>query len=378
MRARRDDPQRAPERDHGEHTLRVHEGVVVGLHQDDVFVELGPRMQGVISRRKFERPPEVGEVYEFTLGGQEESLWALSLREEASLSSWEEMEVGSLVNAHAVRRRPEGLELKIGPLHAFMPKSHTGIPRGDDFGVLVGRTFTCEVLEVDAEKQRVLLSRKLVLQRERDNEHQKLVHALKPGAVVQGRVVRIEAYGAFVSFGAGLQGLLHVSNLSHERVEHPSELLEKGQHLAVKVLHLRDHGKRIGLGLKQMSESPWKSFARGHGEGDVVSGQVKRLMPFGAFVSVVPGIEGLLHRAETGLPPDRPLREHLTVGSELSVRICELDAARERLALSLLFPDGARIDPDEAANRREMTAPPAGGAALGTSLGDLLRRALDS
>ena len=125
MRSRRDErAARPPDPEgHGEHTLRVHVGTIVGIFGDDVFVELGPRMQGVISRRKFAEPPQVGDEHEFTLRGQEESLWALSLREERSLSSWEEMRAGSLVDGHVVRRRPEGLELKVGPLHAFMPRS---------------------------------------------------------------------------------------------------------------------------------------------------------------------------------------------------------------------------------------------------------------
>jgi ribosomal protein S1 len=139
------------------------------------------------------------------------------------------MEVGSLVHARATRADRDGLELKIGPLHAFMPKSHTGLPRDQRADVLVGKTMTCEVIEVDRERQRVVLSRKLVAQRERDNERQRAVGSLAPGQVVHGRVTRVEPYGAFVAFGQGLEGLVHVSNLAYARVAHPRELVRVGQ-----------------------------------------------------------------------------------------------------------------------------------------------------
>ena len=243
---------------HGPDTLRVLQGTVVGLNGDDVFVELGPRMQGVISRRQFDEPPAVGEVYDFTLHDQEDGLWVLSLADVGSLSSWEEMERGSLVQARAIRTRPGGLELKIGPLHAFLPTSQTGLARGEE-QQLVGRNVTCEVIEVDAERQRVVVSRKLVLQRERESSRQRAVDALKPGQVIQGRVTRLEPYGAFVRFGRGLEGMIHVSNLSHERVEDPAELLKLGETVDAKVLYIKQGGKRIALGLKQMDESPGSS-----------------------------------------------------------------------------------------------------------------------
>src|SRR5690348_14085067 len=119
------------DKDHGAHTLKVWKGLIVGVYGDDVFVELGPRMQGVISVREFELLPRIGESYEFTLRGREDGLWALARRERESLATWEDMERGSLVHARAVHANPDGLELKIGPLHAFMPKSHTGLARDE-------------------------------------------------------------------------------------------------------------------------------------------------------------------------------------------------------------------------------------------------------
>jgi ribosomal protein S1 len=361
-------------KDHGPHTLKVWRGTVVGVYGDDVFVELGPRMQGVISLRQFELRPRIGDEFDFTLRGREEGLWALARRENASLSTWEDMEKGSLVHARATRADRDGLELKIGPLHAFMPKSHTGLPRDQRPDVLVGKTMTCEVIEVDRERQRVILSRKVVAQRERDNERQREVGALSLGQVVHGRVTRIEPYGAFVTFGHGLEGLIHVSNLAYERVEHPGRVVQLGEPVSAKVLAIRDGGKRVALGLKQMSASPWLGAASRLPAGAIVEGTVKRVLPFGAFVSVLPGVEGLVHNSQADLRGHEDLRVQLAPGERISVRVLALDLAQERLSLSLLHGDGRPVERDEAAAHQSYRERANGANGIGTTLGKLLRR----
>lgn len=364
---------------HGQHTLRVWRGTIVGIHKDDVFVELGPRMQGVLSLRRFETPPAPGEQHDFTLLGMEAGLWALARVEEGLVASWQTMEVASWVQARATGTNPGGLELKIGPLHAFMPKSETGLERSESPRVLVGKTLTCEVLEIDRERQRVLVSRKRVLQKQRTSERTRETGRLAPGMVIQGRVHRLEAFGAFVRFGSGLEGLIHVSNLSDERVEHPSQVLTEGQLVEAKVLTIRRGGKRIGLGLKQMHESPWKALERTHFPGQIVAGQVTRAHDFGVFVRIAPGIEGLLSNSATGFPPGRPARQILRLGQELVCRLVELDVEAERLALSLLHPDGSRVQPEELLSPEARAALQANGSGTDgatTSLGRLLDRAL--
>ena len=360
------------ERDHGPHTLRVWRGTIVGCFGDDVFVELSPRMQGVISRRQFDPPAREGEQYDFTLRGQEDGLWALARVEDLPLVSWDRMEVGSILRARVTGQNHGGLELKIGQLHAFMPRSHCGLPRGADLRGLAGQELPCQVTEVDRERQRVLVSRKLLLERERQDEHQRAIHGLRPGQVVRGRVTRLEPYGAFVAFGAGLEGLIHVSNLSYDPVAHPSELLVLGESVEARVLTIRREGKRIGLGLKQMQESPWKSFARVHYEGEIAEGTVTRAADFGVFVRLERGIEGLLPNSESGLPPPTPARAALRPGQTLAVRIVAFDAERERLTLSRRHPSGAVIRADEAAGLRHLEAnrpsPPWSGTTLASAL----------
>ncbi len=366
---------------HGAHTLRILTGEIIGKSGDDVFVELGPRMQGVISVRRFENEPEIGEKYEFKLHGQEESLWALSLAETASLACWREMEAGSLVQARAIRCKPGGLELKVGPLHAFMPRSQTGLPRGERLDVLVGRNFLCEVLEVDPERQRVFLSRKLVLQRERGDEHQREVGHLKPGQVIQGRVVRIEEYGVFLRFGRGLEGLIHVSNLAHERVGHPSEMVRKGDSLSAKILTIKNQGRRISLGVKQMDGDPWSDVEKRFFADQVVEGCVTRIQEFGAFVTIARGVEGLLPRSQADVPENRSMREHLRVGERLALRIHFLEPEEQRLTLSRVHRDGSRIAAEEAIDRSELDEyePKRGSeGVLRSSLESAFRKALES
>jgi ribosomal protein S1 len=354
MRARPGDDR--PAGGHGPHTLRVWRGTIVGVFGDDVFVELGPRMQGVISRRQLAQAPLIGDELDVTLRGREEELWALALSESRPIATWERLEPGSLVHARVIRLAPGGLEVKIGPLHAFMPKSHTGIARDEVPGILVGKTLTCEVIEVDPERQRVLVSRKLVLQRERASERQREVDALKEGDVVQGRVTRIERYGAFVAFGHGMEGLVHVSDLAHARVEHPGDIIKEGDVLDLKVLYVKKGGKRIGLGLKQMTASPWESVERHHYVDQLVEGVVTRVVDYGAFVEILPGVEGLVHASRAGLVDRRSMRSMLSPGARVSVRIEELDAPARRMSLSLLHRNGARITPEEAASARAFAA----------------------
>lgn len=330
----------------GEHTLRVQEGTVVGVYGPDVFVELGPRAQGVIALDRFAERPELGSRHRFTLRGREDDLWALSLVAEGTLASWRTAEVGALVQARFVRATHGGLEAKVGPLHGFVPKSHTGLDRTRKPDELVGRILTCEVLEVDHERQRVLLSRKLVERRERADTRHRAVGALQVGARVQGRVTRVERYGAFVAFGRGLEGLVHVSNLAWERVPDAREVLAKGSTVDCRILAVRAKGKKIALGIKQLEPSPWEALEPRDWIERVVRGSVLDRARFGLFVRVAPGLVGLVHASETGLPRAE-LERGADVGDEVTVRVVAVEPERERMSLSLVARDGRRLGPED-------------------------------
>lgn len=337
----------------GAHTLRVMRGAIVGIDGRDVFVELSPRQQGVIRRDRFAADPALGETFEFTLRGQEQGLWVLELKESLPSLRWETIEVGEVVEARALAVNPGGLELKLGPLHAFMPKAESGLSRREDPRLLLGQQLLCEVLDVDPARQRVLLSRKRVLQAARESRRRRSALALRPGAVLPGRVVRLESFGAIVRLDGELEGLLHISNIHREAPEHPGQLLNLGQRLEVVVLAVRQGGKRIALGLKQLEPSPWKAFAAAYPLGSLVAAQVERCAPFGAFVRVLEPqgdewlagpIEGLVHRSECALPEGLHPRQALARNTRLCLRVLSVDPERERLSLSRTDPAGRLLD----------------------------------
>jgi ribosomal protein S1 len=198
---------------------RLWRGVVVGVHGKDVFVELGPRMQGVCAASEFSEPPQKGERFEFSLRGREDELWMLSRREALQLATWREIEVGAVIKGVVKAVNTGGLELAIGPVTAFMPASLVDVGRVEDLSIFLGQPMLCEVLELDRVKKRVLVSRRAVLEKEQTAARAEAVRSLEPGSKVKGRVTRIEPFGAFVQIGPGLEGLVHVSNISRSRVE---------------------------------------------------------------------------------------------------------------------------------------------------------------
>ena len=346
-------------------------------------------MQGVISFRQLPSPPLLGDEYELILGGKEESLWALSLVDEGTLSAWQEMEPGSIVLARAMRVVEGGMQLKIGQLHAFMPRSQTGLARGQKPTTLIGKQLRCEVLEVDPERQRVVVSRRAVMKRERAGATRGNLDRLQPGQVIHGRVSRVEPFGVFVTFGRGHEGMVHISNVSHDRIEDLEDHFAIGELIEAKILHLRRGGKRIGLGIKQLDEDPWQAIERESFEGDLTRGTVVRTTTMAAIVRIRPGIDALLPYSES-TPRRKGPAPALKVGQELFLRITELDPRAERAVVSRLHPSGAPIcatDLDEVRDYRLMgqdrqfladhsKTSPRSGSQLGTNLGAILSKAL--
>lgn len=375
------------DRDRGAHTLEVFKGTIVGIYGDDVFVELGPRKEGLIPKYAFVQPPAVGEEYEFTLRGREDSLWMLNLIDERTLEQWEDLEEGSLITARVLTKTHDGYQLKVGPLHAYMPFSKSGVRKSRERGKLLGRSIVVEVLTVDADKQRAVVSRKAVLKMQKAGQSP---DAIVPGQTIQGRVARIEPYGVFLKIGRGREGLCHISNMSVERIAHPSDVVKLGEVIEARVLHVRAGGKRIGLGLKQLHESPWARVEREHWEGQIVPIEIMRTGTFGAVARLFPGLEGIVPISEcAGLKP----RQGLAAGDRRSARILELDPDEERIAFSLQHPGGGVIAPDEAEMiaqfellrdlpeiqrvvkpDSEISAPKTGAL---TNVGELLRRAFE-
>lgn len=357
-------------------------GTVTGLSGSDAIVELSPRMQGILPASEFEAPgPVIGKSYEFGLRGQEEDgLWRLSLSEAKALAAWQDIAVGARVEAKVSGVNTGGLELRIGPIAAFMPASHVSLERVEDLSGELGKKLVCEVLEVDRERGRVLLSRRAVLAAEREAARSESLGSLKVGQTVTGKVTRVEPFGAFVAISPGVEGLLHVSNLSHQRVENAGDVVQPGQELQVQILSIAEGGRRIGLGRKQLEADPWQETAARLAPNTVLPAKVTRLMEFGAFCQLAPGVEGLLHISQLRSGPDRVRhpREVLSAGQELTVRVLSVEPATKRIALSRLDERGAVLGSSDSVESgeidrvlRESNARP-----MGTNLGNLFKKAL--
>jgi small subunit ribosomal protein S1 len=361
----------------GERDTHLKRGTIVGISGDDVFVELGPRMQGVVSRREFDETPAVGAAFDFTLHGREDDLWKLSRRAAQELTADDDIEPGSLVKARVTGQNTGGLELKVGSSPAFMPASQVALRHEDNLSVYLGQTLVCLVLEVDRERRRVLLSRRAVLEKERESELSDALGKLASGQVVKGKVVRIEPFGAFVNLGGGIEGMVHVSNLSRRRVESPGEIVTLGQEVEAKILEIKENGKRISLSMKELEPDPWVEVGARFGADMVVTGRVTRLMEFGAFVELAPGIEGLIHVSQLGKERVRRPSDVVKVGQDVSVRIVAVEPGRQRISLSRLDSRGAVLGSDEAvdssvideAMQKNVSKP------IGTNLGNLFKSA---
>lgn len=369
-----------PEGESASGNSKLPKGTVTAVDGQQVFVELGPRTQGVASIDEFDEAPAVGQVYEFSLVSIQDNLWTLSRKEARTLATWQNLEKGRQVKATVIGVNSGGLEMKVGPVAAFMPASEVSTNRIEDFTPLVGETWVCEVMEVIKRRKRVVISRKAVLMRERRESRGRTIETLKEGQVVRGKVEKVEPFGAFVDIGGGVTGLLHVSNLSHTRVEDPNTVLTAGQDVEVQILEIKNGGKRIGLGMKQLQADPWEAARERYRPGTVVKGKVVRIADFGAFVELETGIEGLLHMSQ--LSPDRVNRvqDVVNMGDEVTVRVQSFEMKTRRVSLSRLSERGHLIGSDEDLGGDEIkkylhksTDAPSGG----TNLGALLRAAME-
>jgi small subunit ribosomal protein S1 len=237
-----------------------------------------------------------------------------------------------------------GLILDLG-VRGFLPASLVDIRRVQDLDEYMGQELRCKVIELNRSRNNVVLSRRAVLEDERKEMRQAILDKLNPGDVVEGTISNIVDFGAFVDLD-GMDGLIHISELSWSHVNHPSEVLEIGQKVDVKVLDIDRERQRISLGLKQTQTDPWQQVLESYNEGDIVAGKVTKVVTFGAFVEILPGVEGLVHISELAQHHVENPREVVSQGDTVNVRILEVDAERRRLSLSLKrVDDGMPLQP---------------------------------
>ena len=322
-------------------------GVVVKVDKDEVLLDIGFKSEGVIPARELSIRNDVdpGEIVE--LGEEIEALvlqkedkegrLVLSKKRAQYERAWgtiEEIKAAEgVVKGPVIEVVKGGLILDIG-LRGFLPASLVELRRVRDLQPYVGRVLEAKIIELDKNRNNVVLSRRAWLEETQKEQREEFLANLKPGETRKGTVSSVVNFGAFVDLG-GMDGLVHVSELSWKHVDHPSSVVNVGDEVEVQVLDVDYDKERISLSLKATQQDPWQEFATGHQVGELVYGRVTKLVPFGAFVQVGEGIEGLVHISEMSEHHVDLPEQVVTPGEELWVKIIDLDLQRRRISLSI-------------------------------------------
>jgi len=287
--------------------------------------------------------------------------------------AWTELEqkmaTGEIIEAPVKEIVKGGLVVDAG-LRGFIPASMVERHFVEDFSGYLGKTLRLKVVEMDKEKNKVILSHKAVLEEEAKQQKQSVLENLQPGQVLDGTVQRLTDFGVFVDIG-GVDGLVHVSELAWNRVEKPSDVVKEGDKVKVKVLKVDKENERISLSIKETQPGPWAEAGEKFKKGDVVTGTVKRLVSFGVFVELAPGIEGLVHISQLANKHVNTPSEVVKEGQEVQVKILDVLPEEQRISLSMRALNEERPEPKERPNRREEQSYTQENQPLGVTLGDL-------
>ena len=332
--------EKRPARRSGGGGSEIQAGTVLAIQDDTILVELSPKAQGILPVKQFEDEPvpAEGDVVEFTVEGYNdgEGLWMLSRQGAILAATWETIEVGREVEGRVTGHNKGGLELTVNGIDAFMPVSQIERFGGvEDMSQYVGQKLQCRIVEIDSSRDSLTVSRRALLDAQAERDKETLFETLQEGAIVAGVVRNIMPYGAFVDIG-GADGLLHVRDMSHARVEKPEDVVSVGQDVKVAVLKVDRENQKIGLGLKQAMPDPWDAAPVQFPVGEVATGRVTKLMNFGAFVELTEGVEGLVPISE--LTFERRIahpKEVVSEGDVIKVLVMSVDVDRKRISLSL-------------------------------------------
>src|SRR6476661_2747316 len=311
-------------------------GTVVRVDKDEVLVDIGYKSEGVIPVAELSIRRSVNPADEVNLGDEIDALvltkedaegrLILSKKRARFELAWKSIEKaaesGEPVTGRVIEVVKGGLILDLG-VRGFLPASLVDIRRVQDLDEFLGQELRCKVIELNRSRNNVVLSRRAVLEDERKEQRQQILDRLQPGDVVEGEISNIVDFGAFVDLD-GMDGLIHISELSWSHVNHPSEVLEIGQTVEVKVLDIDRDRQRISLGLKQTQSDPWQQVLESYHEGDEVEGKVTKVVTFGAFVEILPGVEGLVHISELAQHHVENPREIVAQGQPVNVKIIEI------------------------------------------------------
>jgi small subunit ribosomal protein S1 len=329
---------------------QIVEGKIVELSDEYIVVDVGFKSEGAIHQSEWgpdEPPPEIGQKVKVLIEEVEDQfgpaddihgMISLSKRKAEKILQWEEMmssvEEGQVVTGTVTRKIKGGLLVDLG-VNVFLPASQVDIRRPNDIGDFIGRVVQCEVLKIDDARRNIVVSRRSLIEKQREEDREHLMSELEVGQVRKGVVKNIADFGAFVDLG-GIDGLLHITDMSWERIGHPSEMVTIDQEIEVKVLHIDREKQKIALGLKQKQRNPWDNVESKYPVGSTVEGEVVNVMSYGAFVKLEPGIEGLVHISEMSWTRriNHP-NEIVQIGDKVNVKILAVDPQGQQLSLGI-------------------------------------------
>ena len=330
-------------------------GKVVRIDRDEVLLDIGYKSEGVIPASELSIRKSVDTSEEVELGEEIDALVVTKEDAEGRLilskkrarfeKAWRKIEAaaegGEPVEGNVIEVVKGGLIIDLG-IRGFLPASLVDIRRVHNLDEFMSQTLECKVIELNRSRNNVVLSRRAVLEEERKEVRDQILDRLQPGEVVVGKISNIVDFGAFVDL-EGIDGLIHISELSWSHVNHPSEVVAIGDEVKIKVLDIDRDRQRISLGLKQTQEDPWQRVVSTYRSGDVLEGTVTKVVSFGAFVEILDGVEGLVHISELADHHVENPGEVVELGAKLNVKILEIDEERRRLSLSIKRVEGQNM-----------------------------------
>jgi small subunit ribosomal protein S1 len=329
---------------------RILEGKIIRVDDDSVLVDVGFKSEGTIPRDEWddhEEPPEVGQKIQVLVEDMEDDLGltddpygmiSLSKRKAEKILTWQDMmkkvQEGEVVTGQVTRKIKGGLLVDIG-VSVFLPASQVDIRRPHDIGDFIGRYVQCEVLKIDEARRNIVVSRRSLIEKQRQEDREALLKELEEGQVRKGVVKNIAEFGAFVDLG-GIDGLLHITDMSWGRIGHPSEMVSIDQEIEVVILHIDREKEKIALGLKQKTKSPWEQVEDKYPVGSRIKGSVVNVMSYGAFVKLEEGIEGLVHISEMSWTRrvSHP-SELVSIGDEIDVVVLGINKDKQEISLGV-------------------------------------------
>ena len=327
----------------------VIDGTVIAMNKREVVINIGYKSDGIVSRNEFRYNTElkVGDKVEVFVESQEDKKGQLVLshKKARALRSWdrvnEALEKDEVIKGYIKCRTKGGMIVDVFGIEAFLPGSQIDVKPIRDYDVFVGKTMEFKVVKINPEFKNVVVSHKALIEAELEQQKKEIISKLEKGQVLEGTVKNITSYGVFIDLG-GVDGLIHITDLSWGRVSHPEEIVQLDQKLNVVILDFDDEKKRIALGLKQLTAHPWDALDANLKVGDIVKGKVVVMADYGAFVEIAPGVEGLIHVSEMSWSQHlRSAQDFLKVGEEVEAIILTLDRDERKMSLGIkqLKPD---------------------------------------